>query len=221
MEYIALPKQARDITGQRFGKLIALGPVGVASDRSMLWVCQCDCGKTATTSTAHLSSGHTKSCGCYIIEVNKAAATHGMSTSRLYHIRDSIIARCTNPKREAYIHYGGRGILICDEWRQSFQAFQEYVAALPDYDVPGMTLDRINNDGNYEPGNVRWATYATQARNYRRNRILTHNDRSMCLADWCAELNIKAATVLNRLGLGWTVERALTAPVRIDSRNRR
>jgi hypothetical protein len=166
-QYITLAKNARQYAGKRFGRLVALGPVGKNPFHGgIVWQCRCDCGNTVNVAAGNLGNGTTKSCGC-LRSSNKSCVTHGMSRSPIYKTWQSRNRRCTNPKNPRYSDYGGRGISVCAEWAESFEAFYSHVSALPFFGVKGRTLDRIDNDGNYEPGNVRWATKSEQRRNSR------------------------------------------------------
>lgn len=163
-------------TGDRFGRYTVLQEVepsvsgrGVRVRRVLA---RCECGTEKTVRLSSLVEGTTVSCGCYHAELAaevlpKACVTHGMSRTPLHRIWCAMKARCTNPANKRWENYGGRGIRVCDEWMNSFAAFAAYVGPKPD----GMSLDRINNDGNYEPGNVRWATYTEQANNRRPRRV--------------------------------------------------
>lgn len=214
-QFIPLPKKAKDITGQRFGRLVALGPIGYSSDNRLMWLCQCDCGEKSHAHGGHLRSGHTHSCGCLHREVSSDSnKKHGMKHTPIYDIWCGIIQRCTSPNHKAYANYGGRGISICDEWRHDFQAFYDYVSQLDRYGSPEYTLDRADNNGNYEPGNLRWSTDNEQARNKRNNRLLTFNDKTQCVAAWAEEIGISASALHLRIfRRGWSVERALTTPI--------
>lgn len=212
--YITLPKRAKDITGQRYGRLVALGPIGYRG-KKLSWLCQCDCGQLTDVAGDSLHSGNTKSCGCWAKEYACTAnRIHGMSNDLLYKIWISAIDRCGNPDQRAYANYGGRGIAVCDEWRHDFQAFRDHVSALPHFSEKGYSLDRVDNDGNYEPGNVRWATWTEQQRNTRLNRNISHDGRTQCLAAWAEEIGISTITLRGRLSSGWTIERALSTPAR-------
>jgi hypothetical protein len=131
----------------------------------------------------------------------------------LFRLWYEIIRRCTDPKRKAYANYGGRGIRICDEWRQSFVAFRDYVIQLAHCGEEGYSLDRIDNGGNYEPGNLRWATRSEQARNKRNTRWLTYQGKTQSITAWAEELGVKQKVLEKRLRIGWTVERTLSTPL--------
>ncbi len=160
------------LEGQRFGRLVAL--VQAPSTRTpggtimFRWSCQCDCGNTTTVSRSNLRSGQVVSCGCLKRDLQ---TTHGEARRRRqgpeYMSWLSAISRCENPKRRSWPLYGGRGIRMCDRWRQSFEAFLADMGRRPTHQH---SLDRINNDGDYEPGNCRWATPKEQAQNRRAPR---------------------------------------------------
>lgn len=199
-----------DLKGQRFGKLVVDCYAG--SSRGALWACICDCGKTTVAKGNNLRSGNTTSCGCVkrasIASVN---FSHGKTGTPEYRIWNGIIDRCCNPNCPAYPDYGGRGITICNEWRHDFAAFLAYVGTRPS---SKHTIDRINNDLGYAPGNVRWATKIVQARNTRANRFITYGSRTLTLAEWAEITGIGHSTIANRLKSGWSVDDALTKPAR-------
>lgn len=156
----------------RFGRLLVLCRADQRKDKRRAWKCRCDCGQEITVSADKLKRGHTKSCGCLSRESTIARNTkHGLRQHPLYSTWSGIIQRCTDQNCEAFSDYGKRGIKLCDEWRHNFKEFHDYVSRLPQYGEPGMTLDRINNDGNYEPGNVRWASRRTQRLNSRQTSV--------------------------------------------------
>ncbi len=153
-----------DETGRRFGRLVVLHR---AKNRktSAYWKCQCDCGGNTETSGNHLRSGHSTSCGCIAFEKMKAATTtHGLTKMPIYKVWKEMRARCNRQSHARFHNYGGRGIFVCDTWNMSFEAFVKDVGS--DY-KPDLQLDRINNNGNYEPGNTRWVDAKTNVRNSR------------------------------------------------------
>lgn len=159
------PDAVVDMTSRRFHRLTVLGRAPNTSGQSARWLCRCDCGNEVVVLGGHLRSGNTKSCGCQRIDSARTTnRKHGMAKSLAYKRWETIKQRCTNPKNPSYPNYGGRGIGICSEWAESFEAFH---AAVGDPPSTSHSLDRINNDGNYEPGNVRWATASEQQRNRR------------------------------------------------------
>lgn len=156
----------------KFGKLTVCAWSGTASNRQALWSCECDCGGKTIVRGSQLVQGKTTSCGCVKREQWKRSMTHGQAgptrRTSLYNRWLLMRRRCGNPKAADYARYGGRGIRVCDEWVESFEAFAEYMGDIPG---PGYSIDRIDNDGNYEPGNVRWATASEQAMNRRPRRV--------------------------------------------------
>lgn len=212
-QFITLAKNAKDITGQRFGRLVALGPVARDASRNVKWKCLCDCGNTSNVLSANLLCGQTKSCGCLQKEVAMCHnTTHGLRNSTLYKVWTSIIQRCTNPKDKSHANYGGRGIAICNEWQHDFNAFHDYVSQLPHCGEEGYTLDRINNDSGYSPGNLRFATSTEQNRNQRKNILITHDGKTQCVLAWAEEIDLSYDALRSRLRRGWSIERALTTP---------
>jgi hypothetical protein len=169
-----------DITGQRFGRLTAIKRIGT-KQRSVLWLCECDCGNLFHAVARSLRSGNTKSCGCIhseqLAKRNYENRIHGDVDSRLYGIWHGMKQRCCDPKRKDYKNYGGRGITICDEWVSDYAAFQEWALKTGyDYNAGYMqcTLDRIDTDGPYAPWNCRWVDAKTQANN-RKNENVRRN----------------------------------------------
>lgn len=200
--------KVKDLTGQKFGKLLVVSREPSKNGRAM-WLCKCECGNYTTVKGNKLSTGHTKSCGCLqIYKASKLNRTHGESKTRLYKTWQGIKKRCYNTSNRDYIHYGGRGIAVCDEWRNSYLTFKDW--AINNGYSDNLTIDRIDVNGNYEPNNCRWVTMKQQARNSSHNRYVTINNKTHCLSEWCEILNLNYRNVLNRINnLGWTVSEAL------------
>lgn len=166
------------------------------------WECRCICGIVKIVSSPNLKWGRSKNCGCKRVSgLVKRNFRHGMCDSPLYSVWRSMIERCENPKVKAYKNYGGRGIRIHCSWRTSFEAFRSYVHV--GY-KPGLELDRIDNDGNYEPGNVRWTTRKSQCRNKRTNILIEFEGKTLPISQWAEILGRKPGNLYKKYHLGKT-----------------
>jgi hypothetical protein len=202
-------KRFINLTGRTFERLTIVGYAGSAS-----WVCKCDCGTTKIVKSRPMVAGLSRSCGCLrseqLIERNYS---HGQSkrseNTQEYQSWQAMKARCYGVNSRAYKRYGERGIEVCDRWRDNFSLFYLDMGAKP---TSKHTLERIDNDGNYEPGNVRWATYTEQANNRRSNRLLEFDGRIQNVEMWAKELELNSANIRNRLHNNWCVRCTLTIP---------
>ena len=177
------------------------------SSKDAYWLCRCDCGQETVVCGKSLKSALTKSCGCYNRSKNQ---THGGSNDRLYRIWIGMRGRCNNHKDKNYPRYGGRGIVVCAEWNFDYSAFQSWAKANGYQD--NLTIDRIDNNGDYCPSNCRWVSMSVQVNNRTNNRLLTFDGRTQTVAQWSRELGIPETTVRNRKRRGWSDEQALLTP---------
>lgn len=207
------------LEGRRFGRLLVESRAVNGPRGRTQWSCMCDCGTKCVATSKILLAGHKNSCGCLSMEVHADRArelmtTHGRSRTALFQRWQTMISRCHNPAVASYRNYGGRGIAVCREWRESFERFAADVGAPPF----GMTLERKDNDRSYEPGNVCWATRKEQARNTRVNCLVAWSGKVQPLAAWAEELGVPRVLLKDRLRLGWSVDRAMTESVRTTMR---
>lgn len=177
--------------GKRFGKLIVLEKTTKRDHRHIVYKCLCDCGRITYASGNKLKRGNTKSCGC-LKNINHYA-THGQTGTRLYSIWLGIKKRCYCKSNKDYQYYGARGISACDEWLNDFQAFYKW--AMENGYRDDLTIDRIDNDGNYEPSNCRWVDMKTQNNNQRKNVYLTYDNKTMTISEWSEYLNVPYSTI--------------------------
>lgn len=196
------------IEGQQFGRIKVLS-FHHKDGNKYFYLCKCSCGNEKVIEIRNLKSGHTKSCGCLHKEI---VTTHGMGTTRLCRAWHHIKYRCYNKTYPKYDCYGGRGIKVCDEWKNDFMSFYNW--SISNGYSEDLTLDRIDPNGNYEPANCRWVTMKEQNRNRRDNKLITYEGITKCIADWADILGVKSATLRQRLRYGWTVERAFTEKIR-------
>lgn len=222
-----------ELTGQKFARLTVLGSApdmffGAARKPRTAWRCRCDCGKETVVVGTALKMGSSKSCGCLSRE--KAAARqlkHGLlrrSQPRQdlpteYNIWNGMKQRCDNPKNQAYIHYGARGVKVCKRWIDDFEAFLADMGPRPS---KKHSIERNNRDGDYEPANCRWATHTEQMRNTSRNRILVCRNQARPLSEWAALAGLHPDRLRARIYRhGWDVERAISTPILPIGRPRR
>jgi hypothetical protein len=198
---------AQDITGQQFNYWTVSGRAGTMEGKAKkaLWHCACKCGTERILTGGDLRNGHSKSCGCYQKEVaSKVNSTHGMGRSKEYAAWSAMMTRCTNSNAVNYADYGGRGIKVCDRWK----AFENFYADMGD--ANGLTLDRVDVNGDYEPNNCRWATRKEQGNNKRNNVVIEFSGERMTAMQWSERTGIGEGTIRKRIRLGWPVERVLT-----------
>ena len=200
-----------DLTGKQFGKLTVLG-ISHRDKRSQIhWLCKCECGVEKSVSGGDLTRKNRKGvqmCG----RCENVHRTHNQRNTRLYRIYAGIKSRCYNPNEPHYKDYGGRGVGMCKEWLDDFVAFYDW-SVNNGYDEK-LSIDRIDNDGNYEPSNCRWTTQKVQNNNKRTNKYIEYKGEVKTVQEWCNLLNVSSVLVYKRLGAGWSVERALTTPSR-------
>lgn len=202
-----------ELAGQRFGRLVVLEEAGKDGHRAYMWSCRCDCGETSTVRGSLLKQGRVRSCGCGSREATiRRQTTHGMTGTPLYWRWRAMLARTGDPNNREYRNYGGRGITVCERWRD----FANFHADMGADFLPGLELDRIDNDGPYSPENCRWATRIEQQRNRRNNHIVEWANRSLTVQDWAELLGLKPNTIITRLRRHWPVDRALSKDVPAD-----
>lgn len=192
----------KDLIGQRFGKLVVLSRAENDKTKHTRWLCQCDCGNTKIVHGCSLKRGLTQSCGCLQKEIfgenaRKIHTTHGKTNTRLFNIWGRMKDRCYNEKHLHYKNYGGRGIIVCNEWKNDFQTFYDW--AINNGYFKNLTLDRIDNNGNYEPNNCHWVTSKQQSRNKRNNHLITYKDKTYCIAEWADIFNVSYDILYQKL----------------------
>jgi hypothetical protein len=196
------------LIGRQFGSLSVV-ELNNSTKRGATWVCECECGTRVKRRTSELLDGDCKSCGRACPKRKRTQQEHPLFGAWL-----GMIARCHQKSDWHYKNYGARGIVVCERWR-TFGNFASDMGDRP----RGHQLERVNNDGPYSPDNCIWATPMQQNRNSRNNRFLVHDGQRMCMKDWANKRNIPYATLFARLKSGWSVERALTAPLRQQKRS--
>lgn len=210
-----------DLTGQKFGKLTVIERAGSTSHGAAKWRCVCECGNETIVIGDSLRKGDTRSCGCFAKAVTSNRTkgstphnkSHGKTGTAIYKEWSEMKRRCYNPNDKSYINYGGRGITVCDKWKNSFEAFYEDVSKLPCFREKGYSLNRIDNNGGYEPNNVEWATNKEQSNNRRNNRLIEYKGETKTMSQLAEEYNIPYKKLWKRLNtFHWDIERALSTP---------
>lgn len=211
--------KVKNLIGRRFGRLFVINEApsrrtkGGTSVR--MWLCKCDCGNEVILSTGNITSGNTKSCGCYKKDKNSSVfTTHGKTGTKLYRVWSSIKDRCFRESSRQYCDYGGRGITMCNEWTKDFQAFYEW--ALSNGYKEGLTIERIDVNGNYCPDNCTWIPKEQQSRNRRNCHYIFYKGETKTLSEWSRILHIDRECVRNwekKLGSGeMAIEKVLSSP---------
>lgn len=196
----------QDLTGKKFHRLYVKAIVGRDKHGQVLWQCVCDCGTEKIVSGSNLR-GKTHSCGCIHREnIKTSCVTHGKSGTKTHKIWKGIISRCYATGATGYENYGGRGITVCNEWRDSFEKFLSDMGECPD----GFSIDRIDCNSGYFRENCKWVDRKTQNRNTRRNLKITANDKTKCCIDWANDLGVSEATIRGRISRGWSPSAAVT-----------
>lgn len=211
-----------NLIGERFGRLMVIR--FSHSKNGAVWLCRCDCGNETLVRTSILRCGSTNSCGCGSREAalnnyseardrRKVPYPHSRKMKDMY---SNMQARCYDPSNKRWKNYGARGIKICAEWLTDIRAFYKWV--FENGWEPGLTIDRINVNGDYEPSNCRFATALVQMNNTTRNRRLTWNGRTMTVTEWARKLGVRSQAIQHRVDRDWTIERIFTQPFRAPRR---
>lgn len=205
-----------DLTGLRFGRLTVIEFSHKDEKRYYCWLCKCDCGNTIIVRGSSLSRSNTKSCGCLMRDTSrntciKRNTTHGGTGTKLYDVWQSMRGRVNNYNDKHYKDYGGRGVTVCNEWAE-YESFFKW--SKKNGYKEGLYIDRINNNGNYEPSNCRWVTNKKNCNNKRNNRLIEYNGDIKTLQEWADLHNIKRTTLCTRLKCGCNVDMALNKPVK-------
>lgn len=207
----------KDITGCVFGRLTALRRIGRNKERKATWLCRCICGTEIIVTGKCLRNGNTQSCGCLCGRskyggegrgrLRHGHAANGQQSATL-NSWSQMKQRCLNPKSIGYQNYGGRGITVCDRWKNSFENFLADMGKRP----KGYELERIDNNSNYEPNNCRWATHREQSINRRTNHLITFENKTLCVTDWANRYNLSPSIIFGRLNRGWHPKDAIFTP---------
>lgn len=191
--------------GKKQGSIIVLSHFKKGKYNTNYFRCQCDCGRISEIATSHFFNDNQTTCGRFHKKYENPKIGE-----KLYNTWNRMIHRCYDIKHHKYYRYGARGISVCDEWRNNYDTFYNW--SINNGYKEGLSIDRINNDGNYEPSNCRWTTRKQQQRNMSRNKVIKYKGENKCLSEWCEELNLYYPTIISRLHKGWSAERALSTP---------
>lgn len=199
-----------DLSGLTFSRWTVLRLDGKTIHGGYTWLCRCECGTERCVSSNSLRTGNSNSCGCINLEKTLArVVTHGMTKSPEYQTWADMKTRCLNVRHKCYADYGGRGITVCDRWLE----FENFYADMGPRPSKSHSLDRKDNDGNYEPDNCRWATKREQSANTRRNHRITVDGLTLTVVEWARRLGISEQTIHNRLCDGWSEQDAVFTPI--------
>lgn len=205
-------RDTSNIENCRFGRLTAIKQVGNDKYNHIQWLCKCDCGKEKVVLLNSLTSGRTRSCGCYYKDTRKTSArTHGQTYTKLFHTWAGMLGRCRDSNRKDYLYYGGKGVKVCEEWN-SFENFCEW--AINNGYSENLTIDRIDGKLGYSPSNCRWVGWITQMNNTTRNRFIELNGEKHTLSEWSRLRGIPKSTIYYRLNKGYSEQEAITLPIK-------
>lgn len=208
--------------GQAFGDLIVTEAARSRANRGAFWLCKCVCGAIVDVAGCSLRSGHTKSCGCRNRRLSSERfTTHSSSRTPEYGVWCWMKQRCCNQRATHYDRYGGRGITVCERWRMPHHGFSNFLKDMGPRPTSKHTIERFDNEGNYEPTNCHWVTRQRQANNTSKTVFITHNGVTCSLHDWARSLGLSPRTLRSRfVTLGWSAEKSLTTPIRYRSPNK-
>lgn len=206
--------KGKAIVGNKFGRLTPIKKIGQDAFRGSIYLCSCECGNSVEVRGGNLVSGNTRSCGCLRNEtLSRISSTHHESKTRLYRIYQAMKRRCYNTNSKDYEGYGGRGIQVCEEWKTNYECFRDW--ALVNGYEDHLTLDRIDNEGNYELKNCRWVNAKVQANNKSNNVRISWSGKTMNLGEWAKELGMSYSALYKRIyRYDWSIEDAFTKEVK-------
>jgi len=202
-----MPGQIKRLEGEKFGRLTVLSLAGI-DDHGAIWSCVCSCGGIKEAASRHLRSGNTQSCGCMQVEAGRATATHGMSNTPTYNSWVGMHDRCKREDHRSWKDYGGRGIYVCARWEK----FENFLIDMGIKPSPKHSIDRIDNNGIYDPKNCQWSLMVDQQRNKRSNRLINLHGKEIPITVACEILGIQRGMVYQRIRHGWPDHDALHIP---------